>query len=458
MTDPRAVLRFLDELLWVLRRAGLTIATSQAIDVVRAVRAVGFESRDVLQAAIAAVVVTRPSERAMFDRAFDSYFDREPRRTLWEALGAEGFTEQDVTIVRELLAAMAPDSPLGATYGGGRGSMDHLLVLNRPLLEPMGSALQSGFFVHRLLDKVGAGALRGTLALLRSSLADALGETKASAAIELLRAELDRISRDVRAFVEQEVAARESSSQNARQAALVALSAEESEAVRRAVRALVMRLRGRDQVRMRRASRGRIDPHRTLRAARRTGAPFVLVRKRKRPNKAKLMILCDVSESVRGVARFLLELTYAMHDLFAGTRSFVFVSDLGETSALFSRLPSDQAIARAASGDVVRMTHNSNYGRVLRAFEAAWLRDVDRKTTVVVVGDGRTNYQDDGAPVLDAIRARCRALLWLCPESRAQWATGDSAMRRYAPKCTRVLEVRTPADLEAAARLLVGLR
>jgi uncharacterized protein with von Willebrand factor type A (vWA) domain len=104
------------------------------------------------------------------------------------------------------------------------------------------------------------------------------------------------------------------------------------------------------------------------------------------------------------------------------------------------------------------VTHNSNYGRVLRAFEERVLPDVDRRTTVVILGDGRTNYQSEAADVLDAIRARARALVWLCPEPRAAWATGDSAMSRYAPRCTQVLEVRSARDLEDAARLLTTVR
>src|SRR5207253_8019122 len=136
----------------------------------------------------------------------------------------------------------------------------------------------------------------------------------------------------------------------------------------------------------------------------------------------KLLLLCDVSESVRGVARFLLELAYASQDLFSGTRTFVFVSELGETTSLFASESIDVALARAWSGAVVPVTHNSNYGRVLRSFESRVLRDVDRRTTVVILGDGRTNYLDNAAEVLDDIRARARAVVWLCPESRAQWA------------------------------------
>ena len=85
------------------------------------------------------------------------------------------------------------------------------------------------------------------------------------------------------------------------------------------------------------------------------------------------MLLCDVSESVRTVSRFMLELVYAAHDLFDRTRSFVFVSEVGETTALFEREPARVALAAAYGGDVVPVTDNSNYGRVLRAFESRYL-------------------------------------------------------------------------------------
>ena len=188
------------------------------------------------------------------------------------------------------------------------------------------------------------------------------------------------------------------------------------------------------------------------------GVPIMLAHRARRRDKPRLVILCDVSESVRSVARFLLELAYAAQELFSGTRTFVFVSELGETTRLFEESPVETALAHAYSGAVVPVTHNSNYGRALRTFEQRVVPELDRRTTVVVLGDGRTNYLDPAAEVLDAIRARARALVWLCPESRAAWATGDSAMPRYAPRCTNVLEVRSARDLEDAARLLVSLR
>jgi uncharacterized protein with von Willebrand factor type A (vWA) domain len=154
----------------------------------------------------------------------------------------------------------------------------------------------------------------------------------------------------------------------------------------------------------------------------------------------------------------MLEFVYAVHELFDRTRSFVFVSELGETTDLFAREPVSVALGKAYGGAVVSVADNSNYGRVLRAFEERHVGVVDRRTTLVVLGDGRTNYHDDAAEVLDRLRSRARALLWLCPEERSRWSLGDSAMPRYAPKCTAVLQVRSARELEEAARALVALR
>jgi uncharacterized protein len=465
--DRRAMLRVTDELLWMLRREGLAIATSQAIDAVRALELVGFSSRDDVREALAAVIVTRSRERVRFDRAFDAFFARAGhRRTLWERLEAKGFSAPELDVLRELLDQLASSSSDGAVHALlGRGAdLDRLLHLagTSRLLEAMQSPLQAGFYTHRLLDRIGATAARSSLGALRPRLVDALGEERAGELAAALETELALASDDVRAFVKNTLDQRDREQDEPRDlmsTPFTSLDDAEIEEVRRAVRSFVQRLRGGERVRRRRARKGRVDAHRTLRAAMRTdGVPFALARRMRRRDKPKLVIVCDVSESVRSVARFLLELAYAAQELFSGTRTFVFVSELGETTRLFETHPVETALARAYSGAVVPVTHNSNYGRALRAFEAKVVPELDRRTTVVILGDGRTNYLEPAADVLDAIRARARALVWLCPEPRAAWATGDSAMPRYAPRCTNVLEVRCARDLEDAARLLVTLR
>jgi uncharacterized protein len=150
----------------------------------------------------------------------------------------------------------------------------------------------------------------------------------------------------------------------------------------------------------------------------------------------------------------MLEFVYAIGELFERTRSFVFVSEIGEVTHLFEREPIATAIARAAD-QVVNVRENSSYVRAFRAFERDHLEAVDRRTTVVILGDGRTNYQANGADVVGRIRSRAKSVLWLCPDPRPSWGIGDSAMPAYAAAVTQVFEAASARDLERAARELV---
>lgn len=463
--DARAALRLVDELLWFVRREGFTVSTSQAIDAVRAIELVGFSSPRDVKAALQAIIVQDAARVRRFEASVDAFFARPGPRSWWQRLQDQGVSDQEVQAMQSLFADMArasPDAPLVGLLSRG-AELDRLLQLAgvTRLLETMQSPLQAGFFAHKALQQVGYVAAKDSLARVESLLSDAFGADRARALVALLRRELELAADDVRNHVRQAAARREERGPELGLSTrdFARLDESEIEAVRRAVKAFADRLRGKERVRSRHARRGRLDAHRTLRAALRTGGvPVKLVRKVRRRDMPRLFLLCDVSDSVRVAARFLLEFVHASQTLFNGTRSFVFVSELGETTALFEREPVHVALGKAYSGFVVPVSHNSNYGRVLRSFVERHLQDVNRKTTVVVLGDGRSNFHDDGATFLDAIRRRARALMWLSPESRATWGTGDSAMMRYAAKCTRVLEVASARDLERAAREILVLR
>jgi uncharacterized protein with von Willebrand factor type A (vWA) domain len=468
-TDPRALVRVLDELLWTLRREGFEISTAQAVDVARAVLAVGLERQDRVREAVACLVVRRAHERPRFDSAFARFFAPDSagtRGNLWQRLEAQGFGVAELDALRALLAELGNTgvdgvTPLVTLLDRGADLARLLARSNLSRTVDAHSGLMLGYLTHRATSEMGAGRARQVLASLRSGLVDALGDRGRALADALAQA-LEGAEDDIRDFVkrtyEARVAELELERRDGRLATVpfAALTDAQIDEVRRAVRRFAERLRGAARVRTRRARHGRVDPHRTLRRAMRTGGvPFNIVRRRRRRDRPRLVVLCDVSDSVRAAAAFLLEFTYAAQELFHCARSFVFVSELGETTQLFEREPVRVAIDRAWRGGVVHAGENSNYGSVLRAFEARHLREIDRSTTVVILGDGRTNYHDASPEVLGRIRARSRALIWLCTEPRGRWATGDSAMPRYAPQCTAVHEVGCARDLEVAARRLV---
>lgn len=458
MPDTSSILRLVDELLWSLRREGVRIATSQAIDLLRAVKLVGIEDRQTLLHAFQAVLCKRDRDRRVLSETFERYFDA-PRRSLWQRLTAAGFSEMEIGVLRTLLVELSSSNGFQALALRG-ADLDRLLTLGEveKVMASMHGAMQAGFFGHRVLERAGLTDARSALLAMRSALRDALG-ARGDALADALSAELDEAAREIRDHVRRVARGRETPERTPGLArkAFFELDPKEVEEVRRAVRSFAARLRGRERVRRRRSAHGRIDPHRVLRKALRTGGvPFTLPRKRRRKDKPKLLLLCDISDSVRRVATFLLEFVHVAHDLWDGTRSFVFVGDIGETTELFRTEPVAIALGRAYGGAVVPVSGNSNYGRVFRTFSERHLRQIDRRTTVVILGDGRTNYTEDGADALGEIRDRAGAVIWLCPEQRALWGTGDSAMLRYASLVTDALAVMNAQDLEGAARMLTS--
>jgi uncharacterized protein with von Willebrand factor type A (vWA) domain len=238
------------------------------------------------------------------------------------------------------------------------------------------------------------------------------------------------------------------------------LTRQELQRTETAVRRLAERLRTRLVRRDRSRRRGALSVRRTLRRNLGLGGvPARLVFRRRRPERPDVVVLCDVSESVRHVTRLMLLFLYALQTLFTRVRTFVFVSDLAEvTEALKAERDPARAADLAVAGRAVSLAANSNYGRALRTFHRDFLGAVTRRTTVIVVGDGRNNYNAPEAWVLDDVRRKAKRLLWICPEDRGAWGLGDSEMPLYAARCDRVATAATLEELEGLAEALVPRR
>jgi uncharacterized protein with von Willebrand factor type A (vWA) domain len=230
------------------------------------------------------------------------------------------------------------------------------------------------------------------------------------------------------------------------------LSPDELRRLRDEVVRLAQKLRAQASLRRKITRRGRLDPRRTMRAAMATGGvPFFPRWRKRREERPRLLVLCDISDSVRHVSRFMLQFAYTLQDLFEKVRSFVFVAELGECTDLFREHEIDHAINLVERAGVINVYANSNYGRSLRMFADRYLDAVTPRTTVLVIGDGRNNYNAPEPEALQAIADRCRRLLWLNPEPAVSWGFGDSAMRLYAPICD---DVETVNNLETLRRVV----
>lgn len=461
------MLRILEEFLWMLRRHGFSFGPAQAADAARAIELIGWEEEAAVRSALALVLLQKREDQARFDKLFYDFFRAEKAhsRDLFRRLEGQGLQHEDVEKLRGILEAFAQHSDANGEaarllLGRVRGAaLDESLAIVRAQggLDGLTSRRQIGYFSQKILGDLRFFEAPSRLSLLRSLLIAELGEELGSNMTSILQQELDLARSEVRLVVEQEAVKREGLSGQGR--GFEGINPGEVEEVRRAVRVLGEKLRGAARVRERRQRHGKVDARRTLRASMRWGGvPVRLLFRRRERQKPKLWVLCDVSESVRAAALFLLEFSAITQDLFERSRTFVFVSEIVETSELFASKPIEQALSQVLSGGVIDLTHNSNYGRALRSFEQRFHHEIDRQSTIVIVGDGRGNFQDAAVDVVERLRERARAVLWLCPESREQWGIGDSAMPRYVRAVTEVFSAMTARDLEAAARALVRRR
>ena len=199
------------------------------------------------------------------------------------------------------------------------------------------------------------------------------------------------------------------------------------------------------------ASRGRVDFRRTLRSARRTGGvPMMLHRRSRSRNGPRVVVLADVSISVRATARVALHAADALTRRARGVRLYVFVDRAVDATAIVRRLSPGAVVAELIDGGVVDIGAPSDYGAALRDAHDRVGSRIDRTTTVVVFGDGRSNGADPGFDVVDRWCRIARSVVWCTPEPRGAWPLGFGEMQGYADRVSETHTLRSVDDLVVA--------
>jgi uncharacterized protein with von Willebrand factor type A (vWA) domain len=204
-----------------------------------------------------------------------------------------------------------------------------------------------------------------------------------------------------------------------------------------------------------------VDVRRTMRASLETGGvPLRLRYRARRPKRPELYVLCDVSTSVTSASVFFLSVLHALHDSFRKLRTFVFVERVSEVTDVFEGERSFKAISHAIATDagVADVSGYTDYGRVWLEFYEDVVDDLDPRSTVIVLGDARTNGREPHATAFAALSERAGRTFWLNPEPKLYWNYGDSVMQVYEPYCDGVFECWSTKQLEAFVNALTDSR
>ena len=450
-----------------LREAGLTVSVAEGLDAVRAVSNVELLDRSQLRAALAATLVKRHQHRPVFDAVFDIYYPAVTGESAAPPSGTEppprdpdaahrGPLEDPVRDrVRADLAAYLRDGEerlldavareavdaFGSVPGRmpGQGSWSRMAVLDRV----SASTLMAG-----LLDAVLAGQDRGGPA-----------ERRARALIDQRIARFEqRVGADVARRLAElsgaDAVARTAVRPSIEQVHFLGATRGDLAAMRREIQPLARRLASRLALDQRRHSRGQLDFRRTIRASLSSGGvPLNTLHRPRRPLKTDLVVLCDVSESVTSFAHFTLLLVYALREQFSRVRAFAFVDELDEVTRFFT--PGGDvldAVTRLANeADVTWLLGRTDYGRALELFAHRFPDAIGTRTSLLILGDARSNYGDLALPVLRSLAAGAKHAYWLNPERRAIWDTGDSRASDYA-EIVPMVECRNLAQLAEFVR------
>ena len=438
-----------------LRNADVRVSPAETLDAFDVVSRVGIENKRLLRDALGLALAKTREEKERFEDAFDRFFlqlaFRQPaQRTFLGGVDREKFVEE----MREHLS------------GGLVRTIDSVLADERDYLAfvVQQAAEEAGISAMRTLreKRVYAGKIARALALDELEAFIAGGGT-GNGADPLLRYLRQYFHGEIRDYVDAQyklhvdATGRRALLEAALRANLDRIPVEYHTEVRRVVERLARKLAREHRRRQRRAARGVLDLKKTLRRnVAYDGAIFEPHWRRVKREKATVYVLCDVSGSVAQVSRFLLLFLYELTDVLPNVRAFAFSSALGEVTGTFGRKAPEEAIEQALF-DWGKGT--TDYARAFRDFRELCGKDLDSRSTVVVLGDGRNNYFDPQARLLKEISQRVKQVFWLNPETRDRWSDGDSEMRRYAPyclevrTCSRIQHIETFADqLLAAAR------
>jgi uncharacterized protein with von Willebrand factor type A (vWA) domain len=488
--------QLLTQFIGALRNADIRISTAETLDALSTVELVGYSDRRLLKNSLALVLPKTLDEKAAFDTCFDQFFsfgdrlsrpppgtgasDAEPSGDAAGQAGngqagGGGGDPQDQrtgtaqpTDTRQQNVAVTTDrrddhatAPGSGEMSAPQSALGQLLVRGNQMeitiaINAAGRQVnvheievftQKGVYTRRIMDAMGHAELQQEI----TRLADSAEIPDRRRGVDLTHRR-DWLRERVRDYVEHQfllhadVTGRRLREDMLRDVRLSALEQRHHRMLQDLVLRMARRLVSEHSRRRKVFRRGQLHVPRTLRRNMKyDDAVFDLQWKSIKVDRPKVFAVCDVSGSVAAYARFMLMFLYSLEEVLPKVRSFAFSSDLGEVSELFGRNTIDDGVAIALKQYGGGST---DYGQALADFRRLCLEEVDNRATIIILGDARNNYGDARTDVLKELYDRAKRVIWLNPEPRSMWNTGDSEMRHYAPYCHQVDECSTLAHLE----------
>lgn len=445
-----------------LRASGVRISLAESADAFRAIEQMGVQDRDLFRISLRATLVKEASDLQIFEKLFPLFFQSSAPPPMQDA--TQGMTPQEAKMLanalrqfsqqmRDLMEKMLKGQPLS------KQELDQLDQMVN--MDGMNDMRYQNWLARQMERALEFPEVRKALEELMRMLREmGMDRQKVDQLRETMQANQQALQEQIRQRAGESIAQqlvnkpKPEDGDGILNRPFRSLSDEDMYHLRKEVRRLAAAIRTRLALRLKRARTGQLDSKATLRANLKHDSVPILLKHRDKTLKPKIVVICDVSTSMRYVSELMLSMLHSIQDQISKTHAFAFIDHLEYITPEFAgRDPASaiqEVLHRLPSGH-----YNTDLGHSLSNFDKDFMDTIDRRSTLIIVGDGRNNYNDPRTDLLQRLARRSRNTIWLNPEPVGLWGTGDSDMLKYAPHCGRTFQVSNLAQLAAAVDQLL---
>src|SRR6266540_2046575 len=450
------------QLIAALRSSGVRVSLAESTEAFSAVDLMGIQNRETFRLSLRATLIKDAKDIPTFDKLFPLFFGS-GQPPLMGGNPMDDLTPEEAQMLADALRQFSQElrERMERLMNGEQLSKSELEALAQFVgLNQVDDLSYQNWMAQRMMRALAFPEVREALKELMEQLAQmGMSRERLDQMRELIQQNMQGMQDQLNQFAGERIA--ENISERPRpdnidglmNRPFNALSDADKKLVQHEVQRLAAALRTRIALRQKHAKSGQLDPKATIRANLKYQGVPMEIRHRDRVRKPRIVVICDISTSMRFCSELMLSFLYALQGQVRKTHAFAFIDHLEYISEDFNGSNADEAIAsvlwRMPSGH-----YNTDLGLSLQNFNDDFMDTLNGQTTLLVVGDGRNNYNDPRVDLFSVLSRRAVRTIWLNPEPATMWH-GDSDMPKYAPLCSHVLKVGNLRELVAAVDQLL---
>jgi len=393
----------------LLREEGLPVGTTEMVDALNALSRIDLSSRGQFKASLQATMVKAHRDQALFNRLFDRFFLPPEEYKRQSEKGARYKKELERKIDEACREMQFKGEMLGLSQDELK-QYSSLSTEQRSRLQDFVAKTEAGVNVEPQFRPLLENVVKSHLRYCRSQDKQRQAEMRNNGAGSGTGGE-GAVSSD-------------GSTDYLREIDIEQIQAAELPAAEQLLQRLSRKLAVQILRRRRSGPRsGPLDLRRSLRDNMRYGGIiFKLKHKPKRRSKQQLLLLCDVSGSMKNYSTFVIHFLLGLQEVVRNLSCFSFSDNIENlTPELKGRSGLKPLLDR-----VIRRSKNwgggTNLAAALDQLTEKYPDYVNAKTTLIVVSDTKTVSIDQTVKKLEMIRDRVKRIIWLNPMPLEQWS------------------------------------